>query len=164
MDDAQGNIQRIDGELHQVTPVRDESGTVVSHHVKPLQLELSVKDMVQIIVGATILAIPMAFTEEVWDLGSALPWISVVLLALVSLLFSGMFIYLNSYQHHMQLYRGEFFKRLISTYLFALVVVGLLLMIVDKAPWASDFSLALKRTIIGTLPASMSATVTDAIT
>lgn len=64
----------------------------------------------------------------------------------------------------MQLYRRDFFKRLISTYLFALIVVSLLLMIVDKVPWASDFSLALKRTIIGTLPASMSATVTDALT
>jgi hypothetical protein len=42
--------------------------------------------------------------------------------------------------------------------------VGILLLVVDKAPWVTDFSLALKRTIIGTLPASMSATVTDAIT
>jgi len=164
MADAQGNIQRIDGELHQVTPVQDVKGNVVTHHVKPLHLELSFKDMVQLLVGASILAIPTAFTEEVWDLGAALSWISVSLLAMVSLLFIGMFIFLNSYQHHMTLYRREFFKRLIATYLFSLMVVGLLLLIVDKAPWLTDFPLALKRTIIGTLPAAMSATVTDALT
>ena len=64
----------------------------------------------------------------------------------------------------MKLYRSDFLNRLISTYLFSLVVVGVLLVVVGKAPWLTDFSLALKRTIIGTLPASMSATVTDAIT
>ena len=164
MADAQSNVHRIDGELHQVTPVQDENGNVVAHHVKPLHLELSYKDRVQIIVGATILAIPTAFTEEVWDLGSDLSWISIITLAVVSLVFIGSFIYLNIYQHHMQLYRGQFVSRLLSTYLLSLLVVGVLLMVVDKAPWATDFSLALKRTIIGTFPASMSATVTDAIT
>jgi hypothetical protein len=36
--------------------------------------------------------------------------------------------------------------------------------VTTMAPWLTDFSLALKRTILGTLPATMSATVTDAIT
>ena len=158
------NVQRIDGELHKVTPVLDQDGKVVTHHVHRLHLELSSKDRVQILVGATILAIPTAFTEEVWNLGDDLSWISVIILAMVSLLFIGLFIYLNIYQRHMKLDRNQFFKRLISTYLFSLVVVGILLMVVEKAPWLTDFSLALKRTIIGALPAAMSATVTDAIT
>ena len=64
----------------------------------------------------------------------------------------------------MKLYRNQFLGRLISTYVFSLIVVGILLMVVEKAPWLTDFSLALKRTIVGALPASMSATVTDAIT
>ena len=91
-------------------------------------------------------------------------WFSVIALAIASLVFIGLFIYLNNYQGHMNLYRNHFLNRLISTYLFSLIVVGILLMVVEKAPWVTDFSLALKRTIIGTLPASMSATVTDAIT
>ena len=164
MADSKGKVRRINGELHMVTPVLDEDGNVVTHHVHPLHLELSRKDRVQILVGATILAIPTAFTEEVWNMGDELSWISVIALAIVSLVLIGLFIYLNSYQQHMKLYRGQFLNRLISTYLFSLVVVGVLLMVVDKAPWVTDFSLALKRTIIGTLPASMSATVTDAIT
>jgi len=164
MADSEEKVQRINGELHKVTPVLDQTGRVVTHHVQRLHLELSMKDRVQILVGATILAIPTAFTEEVWNLGRDLSWISVIILAIVSLVLIGLFIYLNSYQQHMKLYRNQFLNRLISTYLFSLVVVGILLMVVEKAPWLTDFSLALKRTIIGTLPASMSATVTDAIT
>ena len=164
MTDSEQQVQRINGELHKVTPVRDQDGKVVTHHVQRLHLELSSKDRVQILVGASILAIPTAFTEEVWDLGNDLSWISVISLAIVSLVFIGLFIYLNSYQQHMKLHRNQFLNRLITTYLFSLVVVGILLMVVEKAPWLTDFSLALKRTIIGTLPASMSATVTDAIT
>ena len=68
MSDPDGKIQRINGELHQVTPVRDQDGKVVTHHIRQLHLELSLKDRVQILVGATILAIPTAFTEEVWNL------------------------------------------------------------------------------------------------
>ena len=163
MSDDQGKVQRINGDLHEVTPVRDDDGNV-THHIRRLHVELTPKDRVQIIVGASILAIPTAFTEEVWTLGSDLPWISVIILMVMSLVFIGLFIYLNSYQRHMALHRGDFLNRLISTYLFSLVVVGILLLVVGKAPWLTDPALALKRTIIGTLPASMSATVTDAIT
>ena len=164
MSDPDGKIQRINGELHQVTPVRDQDGKVVTHHIRQLHLELSLKDRVQILVGATILAIPTAFTEEVWNLGDELSWVSVNILAIVSLTFIGLFVYLNTYKNHMKLYSAQFLNRVVSTYVFSLVVVGVLLMVVGKAPWATDLTLALKRTIIGALPASMSATVTDAIT
>jgi uncharacterized membrane protein len=164
MTDDQGKVRRINGELHHVTPVLDEDGKVVTHHVRRLHLELSTKDRVQICVGATILAIPTAFTEEVWNLGTDVSWLGTITLAIVSLGFIGLFIYFNSYKNHMKLYRTDFLNRLFSTYFFSLIVVGTLLMVVGKAPWFADFSLALKRTIIGTLPAAMSATVTDAIT
>ena len=164
MTDSEIKTQRINGELHQVTPVLDRDGTVVSHHVQRLHLEVMLKDIVQIVVGATILAIPIAFTEEVWNLGRDLSWASVITLSMISAIFIGLFIYLNIYQQHMKLHRNQFLNRLVSTYLLSLLVVGALLMVVGKAPWLTDFSLALKRTIIGALPASMSATVTDAIT
>ena len=47
-------IERINGELHQVTPVLDHDGKVLTHHVHRLHLELSLKDRVQILVGATV--------------------------------------------------------------------------------------------------------------
>ena len=43
-----------------------------SHHFPPihLQFELKLHDIFQIIVGAYILAVPVAFTEEVWVLNA----------------------------------------------------------------------------------------------
>ena len=125
---------------------------------------MTTKDRTQIFVGASVLAIPIAFTEEVWNLGAEISWIGAAILVSLSLGFIGLFIYFNCYRQHMKLYRTQFLHRLFSTYLFSLFVVGTLLAVVGKAPWFTDFSLALKRTIIGTLPAAMSATVTDAIT
>ena len=90
-------------------------------------------------------------------------------LALVLLLTGGSSL-INSFWFHPwagQHWGGSAWGRLGTLYaphLFSLVVVGALLAVVGKAPWFADFSLALKRTIIGTLPAAMSATVTDAIT
>jgi hypothetical protein len=53
--------------------------------------------------------------------------------------------------------------RVVTTYLLSVIIVGLLLTIVDKCPWFTDFDVALKRTLIGAFPASLSATVTDNI-
>jgi hypothetical protein len=71
------------------------------------------------------------------------------------------FIYFSAYRKRLKLFRWEFVKRVLSTCLLAIIVVGLLLTIVNQCPWFSDFDVALKRVLIGAFPASMSATVTD---
>ncbi|MDG1462004.1 MAG: hypothetical protein P8R04_00410, partial [Gammaproteobacteria bacterium] len=58
---------------------------------------------------------------------------------------------------------GQYFIRVLCTYLVAIVVVALLLTLVDQCPWGEDNLLAIKRIIVVAFPASMSATVTDAI-
>ena len=63
----------------------------------------------------------------------------------------------------MRPYLVEYLTRVITVYILSLFVVGLLLAIIQVAPWAADFKLALKRTIIVGFPASMSAAVSDAI-
>jgi uncharacterized membrane protein len=105
----------------------------------------------------------VAFTEEVWNMGDELHWYNVILLNTVCLLFMGSFIYFKSYRKHLELYRNEFYKRVLSTFLLSVLIVGILLTIVNKCPWLTDFDLALKRVLIGSFPAAMSATVTDNI-
>ena len=129
----------------------------------PLKVELKIRDILEVIVGASILSIPVAFTKEVWNMGDDLHWMNIIALSAVSLLFLGSFIYYTSYRKRLELFRKEYYKRIFFTYFLSILVVGLLLFIVDKAPWFTDFDIALKRTIIGAFPASMSATVTDNI-
>lgn len=157
------STHRIDGQLYETFTISDDKGKELQHINLPLKVELKIRDILEVIVGASILAIPVAFTEEVWNMGEDLHWLNIIALSAISLLFLGSFIYYSSYRKRLELFRKEYYKRIFLTYFLSILVVGLLLLIVDKAPFFTDFDLALKRTIIGAFPASMSATVTDSI-
>ena len=70
-------------------------------------VELRIRDVIQIIVGATILAIPLAFTEETWQLGEKLPVLNVFALGLLSVLFIAIFVYVNFYRFYLKGYIFE---------------------------------------------------------
>jgi len=59
-------IERTDGELHSVNTFFDEAGNIIEHSVTPLMLEFQFKDFCQILVGAAVLSIPMAYIEHLW--------------------------------------------------------------------------------------------------
>jgi uncharacterized membrane protein len=124
-------------------------------------VELRPRDLMQIVVGATLLAIPTAFTEEVWVLGSELPTGNIALVGLISVLLVGLFTYFNTYRGYLGRCRSEYVKRVVATYLFSLIVVGVFLTLFEKCPWGVDSALAVRRIVLIGLPASMSATVAD---
>jgi len=162
---ADVTIERIgrNGYLHRVIPIVDKSGAVIQRVVKPLMVEFRTKDALQTVVGASILAIPAAYTEETWDLGSNLPLINVLGIALLSIVFIATFVYYNFYRNYMGEFRGQYLLRVVSTYLIAFGLVAILLTLIQQCPWGVDNMLAIKRIIIVAFPASMSATVTDAL-
>jgi uncharacterized membrane protein len=159
------SIQRLgrNGHLHRVIPIFDKSGKIVQRVVKPLMVEFRVRDVVQTIVGASILAIPAAYTEEAWNLGRDLPVANISAIATMSMLFIAAFVYFNFYKSYIAEFKTQFVIRTISTYVIALVVVATLLTLIGQCPWGTDNLLALKRIIVVGFPASMSATVTDAL-
>jgi len=157
-------VVRIGGLLKEVTTILDVGGNVLHRVVQPIMVEFKAHDMLQVIIGAMLLAIPISFTEEVWRLGATLPIKNILLLAGLSVLFVGLFVYHNFYRHHkFSQHYGEFIKRILSIYFFSLIVVGSVLTIIQQAPWGTDVVLALKRTIIVALPASLSAAIADMI-
>ena len=151
------------GYLHSVIPIVDSSGKIIQRIVKPLKVELKFRDMIQIFVGASLLAIPMAYTEETWQLGEKLPLLNIGILALLSIVFIAIFVYANFYRFYLKGFVFEYFKRVIAIYLVSLLVVGFLMTVIQQCPWGVDNLLAIKRIIIVTLPASMSAVAADAI-
>jgi len=154
-------VERIGGYLHKVVPVMDGAGKVLSYAVSPLMWELRPRDVMQIIVGASILAVPVAFTEETWTLGERLPAGNVVALAAVSVLFIALFVYYNFYRNAIRGHVFEYVKRISAIYVLSLAVVAGLLMLIQKCPWGVDNALAMKRIVIVAFPASMSAAVSD---
>lgn len=162
---AKVSVERIgrNGYLHRVIPIVDKTGAIVQRVVKPLMVEFRAKDLIQTMVGASILAIPAAYTEEAWNLGESLPTINIAGISSISLLFIAIFVYYNFYRNYLSEFIGQYFVRVLCTYLVAICVVALLLTLVNQCPWGEDNLLALKRIIVVAFPASMSATVTDAL-
>lgn len=156
-------IKRIGGYLHKLIPVVDNSGKIISHAITPLMIEFRPRDLMQVIVGASILAVPVAFTEETWNLGEYLPFKNVLALGFMSLIFISLFIYFNFYRFQLKNNISQYIKRVIATYFCSLIVVGLILTIIQKCPWGISNILAIKRIIIVAFPASMSAAISDTL-
>jgi uncharacterized membrane protein len=156
-------VQRVGGYLHRVVPIADGTGKIISHALKPFMVEFRPRDLMQVVIGASILAVPVAFTEETWRLGETLPLRNVLILSALSLLFTGLFVYFNFYRFSFVGHRFQYTKRVLAIYFFSLVVVGALLAIIQRAPWMTDPLLAAKRTLIVAFPAAMSAAVSDAL-
>jgi len=132
--------------------------------ISPLVFDFHFKDIIQVMIGAVILAIPIGFTQETWELGETLPMWSIYAIIALSLFFISSFVYYNYYRD--QSMAGQlknFFKRSVSIYVASFIVVAVLLAVIQKAPWGVDAMLAFKRTVIVALPASMSAAIADVI-
>jgi hypothetical protein len=96
-------------------------------------------------------------------LGKELPLFNVLLLSALSLIFIGLFVYLNFYRFMLKGNVIEYCKRVCAIYFFSLVVVGALLTIIERCPWGIDNVLAIKRILIVAFPAAMSASLSDSL-
>lgn len=120
-------------------------------------------DLVQIIVGSTLLAVPVGFTVEVWNFSEQLPFINILGIFIISIIFISIFTYYHYHGANVKKHWLIFTKRVILTYIISFIAVSIILALVDKVFIFENFIISLKRIIIVTLPASMSAAVADTI-
>ncbi len=156
-------VKRIGGYLQKIVTVKDSSGKVIHTIMSPFMVELKPRDIMQIVIGATVLAMPVGLTEETWILGKELSFYKVACLGVLSILFLALFIYFNFYRYNIKGHVFDYIKRVVVTYLLSVIVVGVLLSIIDKCPWGIDNTLAIKRIITAAFPASMAATLSDTL-
>ena len=158
-------MKRVPDKPQEIITIRDAKGRVIRKVIQPRRIDFHPKDLLQVMVGAAILAIPVGFTEETWKLGTQLPVINFIIFVVLSLLFVGAFVYYSYYRHHysIKLHWTSYVNRVIGTYVFSFIVVAVLLSLIQVAPWSTDFALAIKRSVLVTFPASMSAAVADTI-
>lgn len=156
-------IISLEGKKNELITVHDKKGRILHKIIRPLMLEFHLKDLLQVILGASILAIPVGYTEETWRLGETLPLKNILGFLFLSIIFISSFSYYNYYREHMKEHYGEFFKRVTMTYLFSFIIVATLLSLIERGFWTVHWTLAIKRTIIITFPASLSATIADVI-
>ena len=143
---------------------RGDSKNILKEVADPFFHEFHLKDVLQVLIGASILAIPVGFTKEVWDLGSSLPITNIFGFIFLSLIFISLFTYYHYHKEHgLKKHHKHFIKRIVLTYILAFFVVAIILILIQEAPWKTDWVLAFKRIILVTFPASMSGAIADTI-
>lgn len=128
-------------------------------HMEPANTKFGIKHVLQAIVGATLLAVPIGFTEETWRLGETLPLWNVIAILIISLFFIAIFVYRNFSRNIPHFYWADLVKRIFVIYILSFLIVALLLWVIQRAPWAMDTMLAFKRTVIVTFPSALSAAI-----
>lgn len=126
-----------------------------------MNLSFNLEDAAQVAIGAFALAVPVAFSEEAWRMGETLPMENLVMVFILSLFFLGLFAYGSVFQASISHRMPVFLWRIVIAYLLAALVVSLVLLALDKFPLLVHPSIALKRLIVITMPASMGAIVVD---
>lgn len=123
----------------------------------------NVEDLSQIVVGAFALSVPVSFSEEAWGFGRSLPGTNLALVVALSILFLGFYAYQGVFQSDVRSRPFVYLSRIALAYGITLVVVGLVLLALNKLPMLSDPATAFKRIIVVSMPASMGAIVVDGL-
>ncbi len=129
----------------------------------PPSRDLDLEDLLQLIIGAFALAVPVSFSEEAWQLGENLPTPNLILVVLLSLGFLSLYTAQSLFQGRIRDRLPSYLLRLCLAYGVTLVVVSLVLLALDKWPLLSAPADALRRTLVVSLPASMGAIIVDGL-
>ncbi|MDD2781358.1 DUF2391 family protein [Sulfuricurvum sp.] len=126
-----------------------------------MKLSINVEDLGQIALGAFMLAVPVSFSEEAWRMSETLPALNLLLVFMLSLLFLSIYAHYSVFQGNIENRTTVFFMRILIAYSITIVVVGLVLLSLNKLPMLEDPITAFKRLILIAMPASMGAIVVD---
>ena len=121
------------------------------------------EDLFQVIIGSAALTLPVAFTEESWKLSQTLPWLNIILVILLSLLFINLYSISSIFSGQINHRLPYFILRTIIDYIITLFVVFIILLAINRMPIISDPITALKRIIILSFPASMGGVIVDSL-
>ena len=142
----------------RVKRISDDTATF-KKAMEPSKTKFGVKHVLQAIVGATLLAIPIGFTEETWRLGETLPLWNIFIIMIISLFFIAIFVYRNFSRNIPNFYWIDMIKRIVVIYILSFLIVAIILSVIQRAPWSVDWILAFKRTVIVAFPSALSAAI-----
>lgn len=119
------------------------------------------EDVIQVIVGASALSVPIAFSEESWNLSRTLPMENIIILVLLSLIFINLYSFQVIFQADIKYRVGTFFCRTLFDYSLTILVVFIVLYALNRMPLIAEPVVSIKRILILSFPASMGAVVVD---
>lgn len=131
--------------------------------IKKLLRKLDIEDLGQIIIGSTMLSVPIAFTEEAWRISETIRIPNLFLIFFLSICFIGIYSYQGIYQGSVPRRKTAYLARIMVNYFVTCIVVSVVLLSLDKLPLFQEIIVSLKRIIIVAFPASMGGVVIDSL-
>jgi len=125
------------------------------------QHELRLKDLAQMIIGAGALALPVAMSQDTWEIAKGLSPGDITALACTSVLLIAGFVYAAYFRGRLREHWPHFLGRVLSIYGLTSIISSVSLLLVNQAPWLTDPTFALSETVLVSLPASFAATIVD---
>lgn len=119
------------------------------------------EDIIQVVVGASALTVPVAFSEESWRLSETLPMFNVLLLFILSLLFIGLYSIQGIFQGNVKHRYYDLIFRTLVDYGVTIIIVFIILFALNRMPLFDDPVVAIKRVILLSFPASMGGVIVD---
>ena len=126
-----------------------------------IRKSIKTEDIIQVVIGASALTVPVAFSEESWKLSETLPLFNVIVLIFLSLLFISLYSIQGIFQGKINHRLSHYLLRIFIDYGVSLVVVFVVLFALNRMPIFDDPIIALKRIIILAFPASMGGVIVD---
>lgn len=126
-----------------------------------MKLSLNGEDISQLVIGAFVLAVPISFSEEAWMSAESLPLPNLCLVILLSIGFLALFAYQSLFQASIRKRVLVFLFRIAVAYLLTALIVGIVLLALNKLPLLVAPLVAVKRIILISMPASMGAIAVD---
>ena len=126
-----------------------------------IKASINKDDIIQVVIGASALTIPVAFSEESWKLSETLPLFNVMVLLFLSLILISLYsiqgIFAGNIKHRFL----HYLLRTFIVYSVTVVVVFLVLFALDRMPIIDQPMIAMKRIILISFPASLGGVIVD---
>ena len=120
----------------------------------------NLEDVIQIVVGSSLLVAPVAFSEEAWQLSISLPLRNIFFLLILSITFIAMYAYQGIFSGNVKNRITVFVFRIFIDYFITLFVVFVILLALNKIPFDHPI-IVVKRIIIIGFPASLVGVILD---
>jgi uncharacterized membrane protein len=118
-------------------------------------------DIIQVIIGASALTIPVAFSEEAWNLSRTLPTLNVIILLFLSLLLVSLYSIQGIFSGNINHRIVQFISRTFIVYGVTMIVVFLVLFAINRMPILGEPLIAFKRIVLISFPASLGGVIVD---
>ncbi|MFD0963779.1 DUF2391 family protein [Pseudofulvibacter geojedonensis] len=121
------------------------------------------EDFAQIIIGSTVVSLPIAFTKEFWDLSFSLPIYNIVLMVVISLIFIMIYTAFIVFESPKVITFRIIIKRTILNYIITIIMASIVLITINKLSLFIDTLTSIKRILILSFPASIGSVMFDGL-